>query len=332
MFVLLLGRGRSPPLVSTGAERMTTRRIVAVLVTLGVGGAALAGRQGEAPVAEQAARAGEAAQIETVGDLLDALETADAGIDTFQARVMYDRIMRLQGDRIVRIGGLAFRVDEPAKDGNPARRTFSVLFDQTFVGNVLRTEPRHMVFDGEWLVEKNDADKTFVARQVTRPGEPIDPLRLGEGPMPLPIGQRKEDILSRFDAELLAPTDGIGAPEGADEEELAKAARREAFVENTYQLHMVPHERTARDLGLADVRLWYEKGTLYPRLARTVTPAGDVSWVQLIGIKVNEALPASAMTVVRPLEEDGWQIDVIEYREGVEDKAEERAGEKGDAE
>lgn len=294
---------------------MAIRRIGVLAAALVVAGAAVAGGQGEAPVAEQGAAA---PVIATVEDLLTALETADAGIDTFQARVLYDRFMRLQGDRITRIGGLAFRVDEPAKDGKPARRTFSVLFDQTFIDNVLRTEPTHMVFDGEWLVEKNDADKVFTARQVTRPGEPIDPLRLGEGPMPLPIGQRKDDILKRFDATLLAAADGVGAPEDATEEERAMAERRLAFVENTHQLHMVPHESTARDLGLADVRLWYEKGTLYPRLARTVTPAGDVSWVQLIGIKVNQPLPQGVMTVVRPLEENGWQVEVIEFREGVE--------------
>lgn len=304
---------------------MTTRRVSVLAAALGVGAAALAGRPGEAPVAQQAAQAGE---IATVNDLLDALETADAGINTFQARVMYDRIMRLQGDRIVRIGGLAFRADEPSVDEKPARRTFSVIFDQTFVGEVLRNERRQMVFDGEWLVEKNDAEKTFTARQVTKPGEPIDPLRLGEGPMPLPIGQRRDDILKRFDATLLPAEDGVGVPDDADEDERAMAERRLAFVANTYQLHLVPHERTARDLGLSDVRLWYERGTLYPRLARTVTPAGDVSWVQLIGIKVNEPLPPNVMTVVRPLPEEGWQVEVVEYREAVDESDAEQDGAK----
>jgi len=293
--------------------------IVAALAALGLGFAAVAGGPAVPP---------RHPPIDTVDGLLDALETADAEIVTFQARVMYDRIMRLQGDRIVRIGGLAFRVDEPSVDGNPARRTFSVVFDQTFVGEVLRNERRQMVFDGEWLVEKNDAEKTFTARQVTKPGEPIDPLRLGEGPMPLPIGQRKEDILRRFDAALLPPAEGVGAPDDADEDERTMAERRIAFVENTYQLHLVPHERTARDLGLSDVRLWYEKGTLFPRLARTVTPTGDVSWVQLIGIKVNEALPPNAMTVVRPLPEEGWDVEVVEFRETVDERGPEKDGTK----
>lgn len=252
-------------------------------------------------------------EIADVSALLDALEVADAGVSTFQARVMYDRVLRLQGDRIVRIGGLAFRVDTPAQEGRPARRTFAVNFDQVFIGEALRNESLRMVFDGEWLVEQNEREKRHVARQVALAEDPIDPLRLGEGPMPLPIGQRKEDIQMRFEAELLAPGAGLEAGEDAGEEAQAQASRRLAFVAETYQLRLVPREAFVRELDFVEVRLWYDRRTMLPRLARTITTAGDVAWVQLIGVRTNEPLPGGVMEI-EPPEGDEWQVEVIPYR------------------
>ena len=40
---------------------------------------------------------------------------------------------------------------------------------------------------GEWFVEKLGNDKQMFKRAIIAPGEKIDPLRIGEGPFPLPI-------------------------------------------------------------------------------------------------------------------------------------------------
>ena len=81
-----------------------------------------------------------------------------------------------------------------------------MTFDTLIVADRRESIGQHYAFDGQWVVEKTPADKQFTKRQVVPPGEDFDPLRIGEGPFPVPVGQRKADILDRFDAEILPAT------------------------------------------------------------------------------------------------------------------------------
>lgn len=247
-----------------------------------------------------------------VNAFLDALEAADGEIRTFAAEVMWDRRFRLQGDRHVRIGKLFFSVMPALADGTPKRRTFAVRFEELYIDDIVRTEQSHWVFDGEWLYEKDYKEKTFIARRLAREGEPIDPLRLGEGPIPLPIGQKKDEILSRYVAELLEASDGIEVPSAdeADELEIKEATDRIDFVADAIQLRLVPKEWYERESEFREIRLWYEAGSLLPRMALTINRSGDQSFVQLINIVTNERLPAGAISAEQPDETDGWRVEI----------------------
>ncbi len=262
-----------------------------------------------------AARDAESLQIENAAQLLDALENADAAIRSFQSDVLYDRVFVLQGDRHVRYGDLYFKV-EPAPAGAGAaqrpRRTFAVRFDTLFIDNVKRAEESVWVFDGQWLIERRDREKQFIKRRIAPPDAPIDPLRLGEGPIPLPIGQKKAEVLSRYDAELLPAVDGIEPLDPEDAKEKSETEARRDFVADTYQLHLVPVAERADDDDFQEIRLWYQKRDLLPRMARTVSRGGDISVVQLINIKTNLPLPEGILNVATPRREDGWDIQVEE--------------------
>lgn len=247
-----------------------------------------------------------------VDELLSALESADLGIRTFQTGVMYDRRFVLQGDRHVRLGNLYYEV-VPAPEGaanQKPRRTFSIDFRTLTIDGVKRDDRNTWVFDGQWLVEKRPGAKQYVARQVARPDDPIDPLGLGESPIPFPIGQKKEAILERYDATMLKPFDALMPAKDADPEEAGELAQRREDVKDTHQLRLVPRGTFADEDQFKEIRLWYTKEEFLPRMARTINRAGDESIVLLINPKVNEDLPAHAIDIEPPPTEEGWDVQI----------------------
>lgn len=245
----------------------------------------------------------------SVDELLDALETGDRGITTFQAQVMYDRRFVLQGDRHVRYGDLYFAVARAEGDPRP-RRTFAIDFRTLEIEGVRRDDRNAWVFDGQWLVEKRPAEKQYIARQVAAPDSPIDPLGLGESPIPFPIGQKKTAILERYDATFLKASDGLAPPDDAEEEEIKEIAALKQSVEGAYQLRLVPKDVASSDDQFKEIRLWYTKDDLLPRMAKTINRSGDESIVLLIDRKVNEELPAHAIAIEPPPEEEGWDVQI----------------------
>lgn len=247
----------------------------------------------------------------TAEALLDALETADIDLRRLSAEIMYDRTFALAGDRQIRVGELNF-VSGEKRQG----RKFAVRFDTLIIGDSRRDEVKQYIFDGQWLVEKTPGEKRFVKRQIVPPGQNFDPLRVGEGFMPIPIGQRKADILKRYVATL-APLD-----EGLEDAELKK------FVKDCTQLKLTPRPDLAEEDQFSEIRLWYLGGhsdeKLLPRLARAVNIAEDVSLVRLINVKTGDeaVLKDGAMDTTTPAAAEGWEILIHEYREGLKPQAE----------
>ncbi len=123
--------------------------------------------------------------------LLIALEKADEGLDQLQAGVRYDVLEVDVDDRTIRLGDLFFdRVKDEA--GKPVRR-FAVRFTKLLVGTSTREDERIHCFDGRWYAEKSPAQKKINRKEVAPPGELVDPLKIGEGPLPIPIGQKHQD-------------------------------------------------------------------------------------------------------------------------------------------
>lgn len=247
-----------------------------------------------------------------VDELLSALESADQGIETFQTGVMYDRRFVLQGDRHVRLGELIYKVEPPAEGAASAkpRRMFSIDFKTLTIDGTRREDRNTWVFDGQWLVERRPAAKQYVARQVARPEDPMDPLGLGESPIPFPIGQKKKAILERYDATMLEAMDGLAASKDADPEEATELAQRRDNVKNTHQLRLVPRANFADEDQFKEIRLWYTRGEFLPRMARTINRAGDESVVLLINPRVNAALPEGAIDIEPPAPDLGWDVQI----------------------
>lgn len=251
--------------------------------------------------------------------LLDALEQADAGLDRLQATVRHDVMDDLVGESQVRMGTLYFDRTKPEHAGTensaaPAIRRFAVKFDKIYLGSALRKEVEIHAFDGRWYAEKHLEEKRIDRREVVAPGDTFDPLKIGEGPLPIPIGQKKADILARYNVELLPPANGLDP----------KATALLEFVASSVQLRLTPKD--TRNDNHKEIRLWYAgkppskmsasdspSGRLLPRLARTegntINPAdtGNITLIQLTEVKVNAdaTIDPAIMDTAAP---EGWKV------------------------
>lgn len=248
----------------------------------------------------------------SVEQLLDALEQADKDIHTLQADVVYDRINVIQNDRQVRFGELLFQTDVSTGDGQPPKRTFQLVLNKLYVDGRESTEGTTFTFDGELLIEDNSVEKAWTPRRVAAPGSRFDPFRVGESTamIPLPIGQRKQDILNVYQAELLPAEDGM-----SDQPKYAE------YVAGAYQLRLTPHNPKDHRNKFSDIRLWYRKGSLLPMMSRAVNRAGDISIVQLVNVKLNaDHFPRERLVIKAPDPSSGYEVrQLVDDVPGVED-------------
>lgn len=259
--------------------------------------------------ARQAAALESREPIADVDGLLDALERTGKDLRSFSAQIRYTKFFPFEGDEQIREGTLDYLAMPETRPGEGARRKFAVHFDTLqFDGRIERGEDRSYIFDGQWLVEKLHKEKQFFKRQVVPPGERFDPLRLGEGPFPVPIGQSRGEILERFDAELLDSAAGT---------EVLNPDVRKWLIESaveTYQLRLTPKEAYAGELDLSEIRLWYRRSDLLPRAAWTRSVNENESTVQLIAHEVNVPIPSERLDTTVP--DRGWVVEVTEWRGG----------------
>jgi hypothetical protein len=240
---------------------------------------------GAAPATAPAPRFADAAA------LLDAVESVAAGMRDFRASVTLETTDDVTGDTERRMGSVVLVQQE----GKPATRRFAVVFDRFVDGGGRMDERpvRYLYADG-WLTEADFVQRTLVRRQLARPGEPYDPLKPGEGPVPLPVGQRRADVLARFDASL---ADAPRAPA------LARLGRPLAGL----ALRPKPG---AADRDLRDAVVWYDAETLVP-VGVEASRANGRTTVVLRSATVNGGLDDAqrALLTLAAGATEGWRVE-----------------------
>jgi hypothetical protein len=255
----------------------------------------------EAPVAAPAA-----AEVATAADgppkpyasaeaLLEALEGSTRNLRDFQATVVYDRLDAITEDRERRIGRIVLEQDS----SDPPRRRFAIAFEQFIdAAGHASPQPQRFAFADGWLVEFDDARKQSIERQLSEPGARSDPLRLGEGPMPLPVGQRAEEVRRRYTV----------SPAPAPDAALLKR------LEGVQGLVLVPKPGTGQDEDFEEVRIWYDLRTLAPVGVVARLKGGDVKTVLLREVVVNGGLDESARASLSISVPADWRRDVRPLR------------------
>ena len=282
----------------TNRDRKSRLALPGVIGLVGICSIAAAPTPGAEPAAAAAP-----ADFDTARQLLEALEVADREIETLTADIQYDKFFKLQGDVHRRKGVLQFRTQRSDDPDEAPRRAFEINFQSLLIGDRLEEDPETWIFDGRWLVEMHPARKQFIKREIASDGARFDPLAIGEGPMPIPIGQKAGEVLARYDARL-APS---AEPFAADEDARAR------FVADTWQLVLTPRANRGGDEKFKEIRIWYsrsEPNRLLPRMARTLARSGDVTYVQMINIRTGVGLSARAFDVSPPPPGEHWHVQI----------------------
>jgi hypothetical protein len=230
-------------------------------------------------------------RFETAPALLDAVERTSATLRDFQSAVTLETTDDVTGDTERRLGQVVFVQDE----GKPATRRFAVVFEQFIDGSGrMDAKPVRYLYADGWLTEADFTQRTLIRRQLARPGEQYDPLKPGEGPVPLPIGQRRADVEARFDASLAAEPTAPG---------LRKLARPIAGV------RLKPKPGMA-DRDLVEATVWYDAKTLAPIGVEAKRTNGRTT-VLLRTPQVNAGLDDAhrALLALADGTTAGWRID-----------------------
>ena len=240
-------------------------------------------------------------KFETPEAMLDALEKAGDTISTFRANVIYDRVDAISENRERRTGEIVLAQIA----GQLKSRTLAIMFDQLIdASGHATTERQRFVFSGGWLFEFDDQRHQLIARELVAPGEQLDPLRIGEGPIPIPIGQKKEQVLQRFELKFA-------------EQPAEPLLKR---LENIQGLALHPKQNAGVDPDLGDICVWYDLTTLMPVAVKATTKGGDEKILLLTKIEVNKALDdsATALLATEPPASTpngaAWRKDVRPYK------------------
>jgi hypothetical protein len=213
---------------------------------------------------------------------LDRIHAHAAEVKSLVAEVRYDRIQSLQGERQRRTGTLSYLAGPPAK--------FALHVTQLAADGRLEPQDVWYVFDGQWLVERDNLEKQFSKRQIVAPGTPpeqADPLASGEGPFLLPINASKERVLRRYDVSLVAPAEKDPA--------------------NSVHLALVP--KPGRHTDVTRIDIWYSRESLLPVRVQTTEQSEDQGLIELVKVGVNAEVDPKLFDVNEPRER-GWHVDV----------------------
>ncbi len=231
-----------------------------------------------------------------VDEILEVLETKGGQLNGFTADVTYAKEDELLGRREIRRGKVLY-------SNAKAKRQFAILFDTVIINRRKENQLRHYVFDGQWLAEVDHANKQFIKRQIVAPGQTLDPLKIGEGPIPLPVGQARADVQRRFEVERIAlPSEGP----------LATLPTKPALT----GLRLVPKKNTPEAEDFASVDLFYDLETGLPHGISMVASNGDTKMVRLTNLIANPELDdqQQAMLLIQTPDPAQWAIDIRPWK------------------
>ncbi|MHC4709536.1 MAG: hypothetical protein ACYTA3_03705, partial [Planctomycetota bacterium] len=194
----------------------------------------------------------------------------------------------------IRTGEVIYQV----KPGGSKR--FAILLERLIVRNRARDHRKHYVFDGSWLVEIDHESKIFIKRQVVPPDKQFDPLKLGEGPFPLPVGQPAEEVRARFNVRRLH------VPQ--DEALAERLAGRDLDG-----LLLEPKPDTPQADEFEQAEIFYDRESLLPVGVSVTEANGDRKTVILTDLKRDAGVDESKLSIEEPDALDGWRIDVEPY-------------------
>ena len=176
-------------------------------------------------------------------EFLGELEKTSSTIDSVSGAITLEKFDALVEETERRFGRIVL-------DRKEGKRRIAIRFDE-FIDGSGRSDKsvQHFIIADGWLCEQDYKNKSFTKRQIVKPGEDFDPLALGEGPVPLPIGQKKAEVLARFDVT---------------ETDLPIDIPLLGSLRDVAALRLVPKSGTPMAKDHENIDLFYDRLTLVP--------------------------------------------------------------------
>jgi outer membrane lipoprotein-sorting protein len=212
--------------------------------------------------------------------ILDALHARGQGLKDFVADVSLAETDALNGETTTLVGKVWYQ----ARGEGDAR--MRILFDKKLFGDKPQAGAKvEYTLDKGWLIDRDYKRKVEVQRQVLKPGQKLNLLKLGEGPFPLPIGQPREEVLKMF--------------------EVKKIEFKQGDPEGTVHLELAPKPNTEFARKFKKIDAWVETKTSFPRRIATLDKSeAETRTTDLTNIQVNVGLKDDAF--VQEKIGEGW--------------------------
>jgi len=228
-------------------------------------------------------------------ELLERLERSHARVEVFTSPLTYRKVYALEGDFETRLGEVAARL------GGDDREII-LYFDRVIDASGHGTDrPRYHIYEKGWWTEVDPGRKRVVHRQLAADDASMaDPFELGEGPMPLPIGQKADRVMERFDVTITE----------IPEDPLFKGVR------NVVVLHLVPKAGIPAAEDHASFDLLYDRDSLLPVGILVTHINGDTTtaWLRsptagADGVAVEGRASEVKALIRRSASDEAWTIE-----------------------
>ena len=167
-----------------------------------------------------------------------------------------------------------------------------VSFNQSTQGTKIFKEQHEYTLAKGWLIDRDYDKKNEVRRQVVRPGEKLNLLKLGEGPFPLPVGQDRADVKKEFD--------------------VTKVDAAKDDPADTVHLQLKPKAGSDFSRKFTQIDVWVDRTVGMPVRIVTRDSSGDrTQTTDLTHIRLNQGLGDADFTLPKV---DGWDVTEEPYR------------------
>jgi len=210
--------------------------------------------------------------------ILKALQQRGTTLHNFQAHLVVQVHHLRTDEKDMNIGHIWYQRSH-------GKTRFDIRFNMLVVdGAIAKRHADHdIVFDGHWLIDRNGSAKIFRKIEIAPPGKKFNPLRLGQGPIPIPIGQKPSDVQKEFHIQLL---------------------KNKKMPPHTVGLKLIPRDKSA--FTFVEVDFWINTRTWLPVKIIRTDPDGTPTTARLSKIVINKTMrhdfhlspPGSGWTVV----------------------------------
>ncbi|MFB3893846.1 MAG: outer membrane lipoprotein carrier protein LolA [Phycisphaerae bacterium] len=271
-------------------------RTLCLALMLAIGLAAFAQTAAPAPATIAPSTGPAPTDTPTVGQaekkILDDLQAAGDKFPTLTAKVLYTTSNPAEESVEIRTGDLSYQKDT---DKEPMKLLIS--FDKVTRADVgpggellnKKTFPERVLYalDGQWFTVMKFRINQMTRYQVAAAGEKVEPLRVGQGPFPLPFGQKAAEVIKFFEVKTRAPA--------ADD------------PKNTVYLELTPRAANAKSVGFTKLQMWIDRDTNLPVKLVSTEKDGTVKSGEFSEIKTGEKFDQKIFSPEKPA---GWDLTV----------------------